>query len=50
MADIKDERGFNQIFENTYAAKVRKERRCDYMISKMNFPDAAFSKNILEIG
>lgn len=51
MADnIKDERGFNQIFEDTVAAKIRKERRCDYMIGQMNKATLSPQTNILEIG
>ena len=49
MSGIKDERGFNQIFENTLAAKIRKERRCDYMIGKMDIQNN-IQTNILEIG
>ncbi len=50
MSGIKDERGFNQIFENTLAAKIRKERRCDYMISQMDTNRLDIQTNILEIG
>ncbi len=50
MSDIKDERGFNQIFENTLAAKIRKERRCDYMINQMDVKNLTNQSNILEIG
>ncbi len=50
MSDIKDERGFNQIFENTKAAKIRKERRCDYMIGQMEKHKFTIDTNILEIG
>jgi 2-polyprenyl-3-methyl-5-hydroxy-6-metoxy-1,4-benzoquinol methylase len=50
MGDIKDERGFNQIFENTLAAKIRKERRCDYMINQMDKSSLGIQTNILEIG
>jgi 2-polyprenyl-3-methyl-5-hydroxy-6-metoxy-1,4-benzoquinol methylase len=50
MSDIKDERGFNQIFENTLAAKIRKERRCDYMINKMDIKNLTAQSNVLEIG
>lgn len=48
MTSIKDERGFNQIFIDSPAARIRKKRRFDYMISKMdvNKPDLS----ILEIG
>ena len=47
MSHTKDEKGFNQIFENTKAAKIRKERRCDYMLSKINNQEKSI---ILEIG
>ena len=50
MADIKDERGFNQIFEDTPAARIRKERRCDYMIKQMDRSPLNSTTNILEIG
>lgn len=50
MTVIKDERGFNQIFENTQAAKIRKERRCDYMIGQMYKSGLNHMTNILEIG
>lgn len=48
MTSIKDERGFNQIFIDSPAARIRKKRRFDYIISKMdvNKPDLS----ILEIG
>lgn len=50
MAAVKDERGFNQIFQDTPAAKIRKERRCDYMISEMTAATLNTATNILEIG
>ena len=50
MSNIKDERGFNQIFEDTLAAKIRKERRCDYMIGQMDKTNFNTQTNILEIG
>jgi SAM-dependent methyltransferase len=50
MNDIKDERGFNQIFENTFAAKIRKDRRCDYMINQMDQSRMNENTGILEIG
>ncbi|TAL61634.1 MAG: class I SAM-dependent methyltransferase [Bacteroidetes bacterium] len=50
MIGIKDERGFNQIFESTPAAILRKERRCDYMISKMDMSVLTPDTYILEIG
>ncbi len=48
--DVKDERGFNQIFENTLAAQIRRQRRCDYMIGQMDHPKLNDQTNILEIG
>lgn len=50
MGDLKDERGFNQIFNNTKAAKIRKERRCDYMIREMDIEKLDGKGDILEIG
>ncbi len=50
MGDIKDEKGFNQIFENTPAVKIRKERRCDYMIQQMDQSRFNSETHILEIG
>jgi 2-polyprenyl-3-methyl-5-hydroxy-6-metoxy-1,4-benzoquinol methylase len=49
MKDIKDERGFNQIFKDALATKIRKERRCDYIIDQMDNKNLT-NKNILEIG
>ncbi len=48
MSSIKDERGFNQIFIHSPASILRKNRRFDYMISKMdlNRPNLI----VLEIG
>jgi 2-polyprenyl-3-methyl-5-hydroxy-6-metoxy-1,4-benzoquinol methylase len=50
MSSIKDERGFNQIFIETKASIIRKERRCDYMIDKMNINTVENQITILEIG
>ncbi|MDD5489275.1 MAG: class I SAM-dependent methyltransferase [Candidatus Moranbacteria bacterium] len=47
MASIKDDRGFNQGFRPSKALDIRTERRCDYMISKMNCSE---NTSILEIG
>ena len=46
MSTIQDERGFNQIY-TAYAATIRKERRCDYIIGKMNLSEKS---SVLEIG
>ncbi len=48
MASIKDERGYNQIFIDSPAAQIRKKRRFDYMISKMDKEKKNLT--ILEIG
>lgn len=47
MSNIKDDRGFNQVWADSESTRVRAERRCDYIISQMNI-DA--SKSIMEIG
>ena len=48
MTSIKDERGYNQIFNDSPAARIRKNRRFDYMISKMDVSKPNLS--VLEIG
>jgi SAM-dependent methyltransferase len=47
MTNIKDDRGFNQVWADTESTRIRAERRCDYMISQMEI-DA--SKSVMEIG
>lgn len=47
MENIKDDRGFNQVWADTKSTRVRAERRCDYMISHMQ-PSPA--KKVMEIG
>lgn len=47
MDHTKDDRGFNQIWTMKEATRVRAERRCDYMISRMGLPSAG---KVLEIG
>lgn len=47
MTSIQDDRGYNQGFKPSKALQVRTERRCEYMISKMNFEKKV---RILEIG
>jgi 2-polyprenyl-3-methyl-5-hydroxy-6-metoxy-1,4-benzoquinol methylase len=47
MASIRDENGYNQGFRDSLSTRVRYERRCDYMLSKMN---ASADKRVLEIG
>ena len=47
MASIKDDRGYNQGFKPSLALKIRTERRCEYIISKMNLEK---DTRILEIG
>lgn len=44
---IVDDRGYNQVFRETYASKKRMERRADWMIDSMEKGD---NKRILEIG
>ncbi|MFN8287767.1 MAG: methyltransferase domain-containing protein [Chitinophagales bacterium] len=47
MENIKDDRGYNQVWGDSKSTRIRAERRCDYMISQMQVsPD----KNIMEIG
>lgn len=48
MTSIKDERGYNQIFNDSPASRIRKNRRFDYMISKMEVNRPNLS--VLEIG
>ena len=48
MASIQDDRGYNQGFKPSMAMDIRMERRCDYMISKMDL--SRQNVNILEIG
>lgn len=47
MASVKDDRGYNQGFEEKESTLIRLERRCDWMIKEM---DLSSPKNILEIG
>ncbi|HTL08129.1 MAG TPA: class I SAM-dependent methyltransferase [Chitinophagaceae bacterium] len=47
MAAIKDDRGFNQIFEQSRGNLVRLQRRADWMVQQM---DVAPAKKLLEIG
>lgn len=47
MENIKDDRGYNQVWADSKATRVRAERRCEYMISKM---DVLPQKSIMEIG
>lgn len=47
MAAIKDDRGFNQIFEQSEGNLVRLKRRADWMIKEMN---VEAGKKVLEIG
>jgi len=48
MASIKDDKGYNQMFEYSAAMTVRSERRCDYMLSQME--NISADTHILEIG
>lgn len=47
MANIKDDRGYNQVWGDSKATRVRTERRCDYMISQMQVLP---NKSVMEIG
>lgn len=47
MENIKDDRGYNQVWADSKATRVRAERRCEYMISKM---EVMPQKTIMEIG
>jgi 2-polyprenyl-3-methyl-5-hydroxy-6-metoxy-1,4-benzoquinol methylase len=47
QTSIADDRGYNQGFKETYALKVRMERRADWMISEM---EVSPLKKVLEIG
>ena len=47
MSAIKDDRGFNQIFEQSEGNLMRLKRRADWMIGEM---DVQAGKKILEIG
>src|SRR5580692_10353016 len=42
-----DDRGYNQVWAASEATRVRAERRCDYMISRMG---QTAGRKILEIG
>ena len=50
MPAIKDEKGHNQIYSGNLAAKIRKERRTDFMIAEMGGTQLQQSPNVLEIG
>ena len=47
MSAIKDDRGFNQIYEQSEANLIRLRRRADWMIKEMN---PVSEKKVLEIG
>ncbi len=47
MENIKDDRGFNQVWGDSKATRVRAERRCDYIVSQMN---TGQDKSVMEIG
>jgi 2-polyprenyl-3-methyl-5-hydroxy-6-metoxy-1,4-benzoquinol methylase len=47
MENLKDDRGYNQIWVDAKSTRVRASRRCDYMISNMH---PSPEKNVLEIG
>lgn len=50
MSSIKDERGFNQSFQNSPAQEIRLNRRFDYMIDQMDSGNLNSYTNVLEIG
>ena len=52
MTNIKDDRGFNQVWADTESTRIRAERRCDYMISQMTVSDVSKTSDtsVLEIG
>lgn len=47
MENIKDDRGFNQVWGDSKSTRIRAERRCDYMISQMTVSP---EKSVMEIG
>lgn len=47
MENLKDDRGYNQIWVDAKSTRVRASRRCDYMISNMH---PSPEKSVLEIG
>jgi len=47
LGNLRDNKGYNQVFKPSKALEVRTERRCDYIISKINLKG---NKRILEIG
>ncbi len=47
MENIKDDRGFNQVWGDSRATRIRAERRGEYMISQM---EVTSSRSIMEIG
>lgn len=47
MENIKDDRGYNQVWADSKSTRIRAERRCDYMISQMKVAPEA---TVMEIG
>ena len=47
MKNVKDDRGFNQVWAESESTRIRAERRCDYMLSLM---DLKSDISIMEIG
>lgn len=47
MENIKDDRGYNQVWADSKSTRVRAERRCEYMISQM---EVLPNKSVMEIG
>lgn len=47
MENIKDDRGYNQVWGDSKSTRIRAERRCDYMVSQMVVRP---NKSVMEIG
>jgi ubiquinone/menaquinone biosynthesis C-methylase UbiE len=47
MRGVQDEQGYNQVWSDGLATRIRAERRCDLLIGEM---DVAPSRRVLEIG
>src|SRR5579859_3493060 len=47
MENLKDDRGYNQVWADRLSTRVRAIRRCRYLISQMSFDS---SKSLMEIG
>ena len=47
MENIKDDRGYNQVWADKKSTRERARRRCEYLISQMNIGS---TKSVMEIG